>query len=288
MRSQPQELRSGFEGNWRREHSPVRGSRAEQVTSTDEEASRPAHGGRGLGGAGTRRGRASGGAGTGGAQAGQQRSSGTQGVRLEVLLQASSSEGGEDADPGRQSGNEAPPPISAHPATRRRPGLRRPPPRGPLTAERRHASKRPPAGRPLTRMPCSTRTRSSSSIPKDALRPSRLSALPMAGGGLGAPALTGPAPPANKTASYWRPFGVQPIPARAAGHCGGCSLAAPPAGPGARGAASEVRQRAAGWLNEGAGPRGPGHQGGRSGRAEPPQIRGEKAANGPVTERPRR
>ena len=31
MRPQPQELRSGFEGNWGREHSPVRGSRAEQV-----------------------------------------------------------------------------------------------------------------------------------------------------------------------------------------------------------------------------------------------------------------
>lgn len=40
-----------------------------------------------------------------------------------------------------------------------------------------------------SRMPCSTRTRSSSSIPKDALRPSLLSALPMAGGGSGAPAL---------------------------------------------------------------------------------------------------
>lgn len=164
---------------------------------------------------------------------------------------------------GYGTDNEAPPPISAHPVTRRRLGLKRPPPRGPLAAERRHASKRPPAGRPLTRMPCSTRTRSSSSIPKDALRPSRLSALPMAGGGSGAPALTGPAPPANKTAPYWRPLGVQPIPARAAGHCGGCSLAAPPAGPGARGAASEFRQRAAGWVNEGAGPRGPGHRGGQ-------------------------
>jgi hypothetical protein len=32
-------------------------------------------------------------------------------------------------------------------------------------------------------MPCSTRTRSSSSIPKDTLRLSLLSALPMAGGG---------------------------------------------------------------------------------------------------------
>lgn len=103
---------------------------------------------------------------------------------------------------GATVGQRSPAPHPAHPVTRRRPGLRRPPPRGPPAAERRHASKRPPAGRPLTRMPCSTRTRSSSSIPKDALRPSRLSALPMAGGGSGAPTLTGPAPPANKTASY--------------------------------------------------------------------------------------
>lgn len=38
-----------------------------------------------------------------------------------------------------------------------------------------------PACGPLTRMPCSTRTRSSSSIPKDTLRLSLLSMLPIAG-----------------------------------------------------------------------------------------------------------
>ena len=117
------------------------------------------------------------------------------------------------------------PPVSVRPPTLRRPGLRRPPNSRPSRGERRQTPPRPPAGRPLTRMPCSTRTRSSWSIPKYALRPSRLSALPMAGGGSGAPALTGPAAPANKAASYWPQFGAQPIAARAAGHCGGCSLA---------------------------------------------------------------
>lgn len=45
----------------------------------------------------------------------------------------------------------------------------------------RSSGPRPPAA-PLTRMPCSTRTRSSSSISKDTLRASALSALPMTGG----------------------------------------------------------------------------------------------------------
>lgn len=56
-------------------------------------------------------------------------------------------------------------------------------PRAPSTPARpRPPSLISPAGGPLTRMPCSTRTRSSSSIPKDTLRPSLLSVLPMAGG----------------------------------------------------------------------------------------------------------
>lgn len=75
----------------------------------------------------------------------------------------------------------------AHTRSRGAPPLRsaRPPhPRAPSTpALPRPRSLLAPTGDPLTRMPCSTRTRSSSSIPKDTLRPSLLSAAPIAGGG---------------------------------------------------------------------------------------------------------
>lgn len=108
-----------------------------------------------------------------------------------------------------------------------------------------------PAGGPLTRMPCSTRTRSSSSIPKDTLRASLLSVLPMARGEPAGghatrlqsnqtdarlwlpmrPALPGTraaAAQANKAPSYWPPLEVQPIMWRGpAGRCGGCSLQGP-------------------------------------------------------------
>lgn len=53
------------------------------------------------------------------------------------------------------------------------------------------------------------------------------------------------APPANNAASHWaRPPGSANR-GRAARHCGGCSLAAAPAGPGA--GAGNVRGRTAGW-----------------------------------------
>lgn len=105
-----------------------------------------------------------------------------------------------------------------------------------------------PAGGPLTRMPCSTRTRSSSSIPNDTLRASLLSVLPMTGGERAgghatrlqsnrlnaelqlpmSPALPGTraaGAQANKAMSYWPPLEAQPIMWRLpAGYCGGCSL----------------------------------------------------------------
>lgn len=200
----------------------MRRSRAEQAgTSRDKEVLRPAKRERGLGGTGT-----------GGGQSGQQRGSGTQGGAARcprTRLGVRGRRGHRIKRPRRTRAGvqvtRSRPPVSVRPPTLRRPGLRRLPNSRPSRGKRRQTPPRPPAGRPLTRMPCSTRTRSSWSIPRDALRPSRLSVMPMAGGGSGAPVFTGPAPPANKAASYWPKLEAQPIAARAARHCGGCSLA---------------------------------------------------------------
>lgn len=81
----------------------------------------------------------------------------------------------------------------------------------------RSSGRRPPAAL-LTRMPCSTRTRSSSSISKDTLRASALSALPMTEGGQGVqPREPVPQQPGRRRSAHYalhaghRPATLNPI-----------------------------------------------------------------------------
>lgn len=119
------------------------------------------------------------------------------------------------------------------------PGCQRPPPsilvpkpRLPLPPAR-SSGPRPPAAL-LTRMPCSTRTRSSSSISKDTLRASALSALPMTEGGQGVQTRepVPQQPGRRRLAHYDLHSGHKPATPSSIGcccwralHCGSCSLA---------------------------------------------------------------